>query len=172
MKKRIISLMLWCMATLISSPSYGQNFDPRTTLGQMISAFQMCGPPQAYQMLSPALFKLVAMQTGGSGCYSAIASAGPITGMQVLQSQQFPVGPLYSVRVSHQSGSVIWLIGFNKFTNKIEYLNFQPDIGVNQASGDIRVGLPSGQGPSTDDEREPNPNAEKSECQLYPAMCP
>jgi hypothetical protein len=108
-----------------TSQTTAQVFDPRPSLSILVSAFQRCGPPQAYQLLSPYLFSLVAQQTSGQGCYPAIAAAGPITGMQVIDSATFPAGPLYVVRVTHAAGPVDWFIGFDRISSKVIYLTFQ-----------------------------------------------
>lgn len=143
--------------------------DPRQPLSVLIAAFQNCGPSSAYQMLGPYLFQIIAQQTGGSGCYPQIARAGPITDMQIVQGQQFPVGPLYVIRVQHSSGvRADWFIGFNQVTGQVEYLSFQP---VQGPPPTIAAGpSPSSGGPST-----PPPvdgSAGNGEgCELYPAMC-
>ncbi len=123
------------------------------------------------------MFELVASQTGGSGCYAPIAAAGPITNMQVLQQAQFPVGPMYLVRVTHQAGPVDWFIGFNQFNGKIEYLSFQQVQGGGGGGGNpsIQTGpSPSAGGPGTGAPPPPpktdggNP---AEECQMFPTMC-
>jgi hypothetical protein len=147
-----------------SSTAPAQQFDPRLPLGQLISAFQMCGPPQVYQMLSQQLFILVAQQTGGRGCYPQIAQAGPVTGMEILSQQQFPTGPLYIIRVTYQAGAAAdWFIGFNQHDGKIESLTFQPA----QAHPE----------PKPEPKPRPTPPPDPVEgsggdgCDLYPAMC-
>jgi hypothetical protein len=160
-------------AVLFSTASSAQGFDPRAPLGQIIQAFQMCGPPAAYQLLSPQLLSIVAQQTGGRGCYPQISQAGPITGMQVLAQQQFPIGPLFIIRVSHAGGSVDWFVGFNQMTGRIESLTFQP---AQQQPPTIPDGpTPSGGGsPSPRPSPSPNPSPGPSGgdgCDLYPAMC-
>jgi hypothetical protein len=162
---------------LFATPIHGQQSDPRAALGQIIQAFQLCGPPHVYQMLSPQMLQLVAQQTGGSGCYPAIRAAGPITHMQILQQQQYPTGPIYLIRVTHQSGPVDWFIGFNQFTSQIEYLSFQPP----QTGTSIQTGpSPSagGPGPVTSPlPTLPQPpgggvgGGQTDGCSLYPAMC-
>src|SRR5690348_11489019 len=95
-RARQILAMVLALAFLSSAlPVRAQGFDPRPVLGQLITAFQNCGPPAVYQMLSPQLFLTIAQQTGGQGCYQQIRAAGPIQNMQILDQRQFPIGPLY-----------------------------------------------------------------------------
>lgn len=168
--KNIGLMRIVVIATAIAflmSKSASAQFDPRQPLNILIAAFQRCGPPQAYQMLSPYLFQVVAQQTGGRGCYQEIASAGPVTQMQVIQSQQFPIGPLYVIRVDHSSGiKADWFVGFNRVTGQVEYLNFQ---NAQSITPTIERGpSPTEGGPST----PPVDRGGSGEgCDLYPAMC-
>lgn len=155
--------------------AFAQAFDPRPALGQIIQAFQNCGPPPVYQMLSPQLFQIVAQQTGGSGCYAQIQQAGPITNMQVVSQQQYPVGPLFVVRVSHSSSiTADWVIGFNQFTSKIEYLTFQ---AVPQNQPPVTIPAPSPGGPTGGGGPPPSPPSGTPStpsgdgCDMFPAMC-
>lgn len=146
-----------------------QQFDPRATLSTLISAFQNCGPPQAYQLLSPQLYQLIWMQTNGMGCYPQIRAAGPVQGMQIVGQQQFPIGPLFAIRVRHQMTTVDWFIGMNQFTGRVEYLNFQqaqggtppPDIETGPRPGGSGGGVPTPPGTGDGDDG----------CTLYPSMC-
>lgn len=115
---------------LISSSVHAQIPDPRKSLANIIEAFQNCGPTQAYQALSPYLFQAIGNQTGGTGCYQQIAAAGPVTKTEIIETQTFPLGPLYIIRVTHSTGiRADWFIGFNVTTGKIEHLTFQPVVG-------------------------------------------
>jgi hypothetical protein len=157
-------------ANLTGAASAQSGEDPREVLGMLISAFQNCGPPQAYQVLSPQLFNLIAAQTGGSGCYAPIRGAGPVTGMQVIQSQNYPIGPVYLIRVTHQAGPADWFIGFNRSTGRVEYLSFQ----AAQPGTTIETGpSPGAGGPSPSDSPTPPPppGDDPDGCSLYPAMC-
>jgi len=169
------TFMMVTVVLAITSPASAQGFDPRQPLGAIISAFQNCGPANVYQMLSPQLFNVVFQQTGGSGCYSQIAAAGPIQNLQVISQQNYPLGPLFVIRVAHPSIVVDWTIGFNQFTSKVEYLTFQsaqntpvlPQPGPPQTGGSPPVGgtppPPQGGSPTTSDGSDG--------CDLYPAMC-
>lgn len=165
------------LATSWTSPAPAQQFDPRVPLGQLISAFQMCGPPQTYQMLSQQMFMLIAQQTGGQGCYAQIAQAGPVTSMAVLAQQPFPIGPLYIIRVRHQGGAVAdWFIGFNQMNGKVESLTFQ---AAQEQRPTIETGpTPEGGGspaPGPKPQPTPQPDGDSTDggdgCDLYPAMC-
>ena len=170
-----------------------QQFDPRPVLSTLITAFQQCGPPQAYTLLSPFLFTLVSQQTNNMGCYAAMAAAGRITDMQVIDSAMFPAGPLYIVRVTHVAGSPVdWFIGFDKFSSQVIYLTFQsgsPGSSPSVAAGADRnanLGLvkpPSKRdddASSSDDDPtkpddEPKPSNKKKttdSCKKFPQMCP
>lgn len=166
-------------ASIFASPARAQGFDPRPSLGQMITAFQRCGPPAAYQLLSPQMFQIVAAQTNGAGCYRDIAGAGPVLKMEVLQQADFPIGPLFLVRVTHQGGPVDWFVGFNRFSGKIEYLSYQQIQGTPPS---IQSGpAPSAGGPGTD-ATPPVRSAPRGgtgdkggsqpeECSMFPTMC-
>jgi hypothetical protein len=129
-RMRAVAFLIAMACVFRASPVVAQQFDPRPSLTNILTAFQRCGPPQAYAALSPYLFQIVAQQTGGSGCYAFIAAAGPILRMEVIDSRIFPIGPLYIVRVTHSAGPVDWFIGFNQITNQIEYLQRVPIIVV------------------------------------------
>ena len=181
MRKFITGIIMLALASLTPMKVQAQAFDPRQPLAILISAFQNCGPPQAYSLLAPQLFSMVYQQTGGSGCYSDIAGAGPIAGMQMLGAQDFPIGPLYLIRVAHQGGAVAdWFIGFNRSTGQVEFLRFQAP----QQSGpppSISAGpAPTGSGPSPAPAPVPAPvgggggggtSGGNPGCELYPAMC-
>ena len=154
-----------------------QVFDPRPTLATLISAFQQCGPPQAYQLLSPYLFTLVAQQTGGQGCYGPIAAAGVVTKMEVIDGATFPAGPLYIVRVTHAAGPVDWFIGFDKISSKVIYLTFQSVIngptpsvaaGANSSANLGLVKPPPKPEPPADE----TDKSKSAACKKFPQMCP
>ena len=174
--KRFKFLLMSFFSLAASAPSYSQGVDPRPVLGAIISAFQNCGPPNVYQMLSPQLFNVVGQQTNGSGCYAQIAAAGPVQNMQVVSQQNYPLGPMFIVRVAHVSFAVDWIIGFNQFTGKVEYLTFQsaqqppvlprvdpPTPGTPPSPGSTTPPPPSGGSPTT--------TSGSDGCDLYPTMC-
>lgn len=148
-----------------------QVFDPRPILSQLIQAFQMCGPPQVYQILSPQLFQIVAQQTQGTGCYQQISAAGPVQSMQVISQQQYPIGPIYVVRVNHPGTTADWIIGFNQFTSKVEHLTFQAAQGAPVNLPPIAPGprRTTPQTPSPPTDKPPNTSGDG--CDLFPAMC-
>jgi len=157
--------------------------DPKQTLLTLTAAFQVGGPQPAFQWFSPSVFQLVYLQTGGSGRYPAIAQLGAATGAQVYGRQEFPVGPVFAVRVQHQVGAVDWYIGFNRVTNQIEYISSQmatggppqiaaPPIPTNNPPQVQTPAAAPAQTPAAGP-RPPAPGGPQSEaCKLYPAMCP
>lgn len=172
MRRTITGLIMLALTSLMPMKAQAQAFDPRQPLAILISAFQMCGPPQAYSLLAPQLFNGVYQTTGGTGCYQDIAGAGPVSGMQMLGAQDFPIGPLYLIRVSHQSGAVAdWFIGFNRLTGQVEFLRYQapqqsgppPSINTGPSGG--------GSGPSPAPSPAPTPGGNNDGCDLYPTMC-
>lgn len=170
--KAFLGVAIW--ASLIG-PSRAQ-VDPRTILAQMISALQICGPPAAYQMLMPQLFQIIYQQTGGSGCYADIRAAGPIVNMQVLAQQMFPVGPLYIIRVQHQSGvTVDWFIGFNQFQNyRIQLLMFQTAAGAAPTINTGPLNIARGGSDTVDPPPPVNSQTQTPQpasCSLYAGMC-
>lgn len=182
MRARAVMAFVMFLATLAApTGANAQGFDPRPVLHSLISAFQNCGPPQAYQVLSPQLFQLIAAQTNGQGCYPQIRAAGPVQNMQVIDQRQFPIGPLYVVRVFHPNFAVDWFIGFNQFTSRVEYLSFQAAQGQppTVATGPTTPigGQPSGGGgggqppPSGGQPPGGGGGSGGDGCDLYPAMC-
>jgi len=177
--KRIM-LSFLMSASVLPTAASAQGFDPRVPLAQIVQAFQICGPPAVYQMLSPQLFQIVAAQTGGRGCYVDIAAAGAITGMQVIDQREFPVGPVYAIRVTHQSGaSADWFVGFNRSTGRIEMLTYQNVFAQNPLPS-VLNGPTNPLGGSTNpgnrqpiDPKPPAPDTSKQSqgCNLYPDMC-
>lgn len=150
--------------------------DPRPILGQLIQAFQTCSQPQVFQYLGVFVYQSVASQTNGTGCYPNIAAAGPVTNMQVINVNQLPVGPVFAVRVSHQSGTVAdWYIGLSNVTNKVEYLTFVaanmnaplPDAHRGPVGQD---GKDRGQIPQPA-QAQPPPDDAPSECKVFKTMC-
>jgi hypothetical protein len=146
--------------------------DPRPPLAALIHAFQHCGPPQVYQMLGQQVFQAVEAQTQGRGCYPQLQQIGPVVGMQITGHQQFPVGPLFSVRVQHQSGvATDWFIGMNLYTNRVEYLTFQASQGGAPPPDIVTGPRPGPDGGGSPRPSPPPPGASDDGCALYPAMC-
>lgn len=104
--------------------------EPRRTLSTLIAAFQNCGPAIAYQMLGLQAFQIVFQQTGGTGCYPAVRQLGPVQQIEIVNTTQYPVGPFYTLRVTHQSGDKsYWQLGLGTATNKVEHIsvfNYEP----------------------------------------------
>jgi len=155
-----------------SAQQFGTNTDPRPILGQIISAFQNCGPPQVYQMLGMQLYQVVWNQTMGRGCYQEIARAGPVSQMVVANNSMLPDGPVFAVRVTHSSGIVAdWYIGLSNFTGRVEYLTFTGAGAAmpNASQGPVdNSGQPTGKIPEV---VPPVVNTSVPECDLYKAMC-
>jgi hypothetical protein len=179
MRRAQRSIFLFSLVVLLwsSSITVGRaQPNPTVILGEMISAFQNCGPPQAYQMLAPQLFQIISLQTGNAGCYPQIRAAGPVQNMQIIGQQMFPIGPLYIIRVQHPSVTVDWFIGLNQFTGQIQFLTFQPAAATMPtiATGPTPSGGGSAQSapapaPSAPTQSAPTPAP--STCSLYAGMC-
>lgn len=169
-RRLMLTLAVAAGAAAVMTAAHGQQPDPRQVLATIISAFQNCGPPQAFQWLSPQLYQSVYMQTGGSGCYWPIRQAGPVSSMQVMSQQQFPAGPVYQIRVQHPSTAVDWFIGISQFSGRIEYLNYQAAQGP---PPDISTGPTPDGGPSPPPDTPPTnePSDDTDGCTLYPSMC-
>lgn len=169
MRAMVLGLFAWLAA---ATAAESKDIDPEDSLRNIITAFQRCGPPEAYQALSPSVFQAVAQQTGGSGCYAPIAAAGPIQDVELIEEREFPVGPLYVMRVTHQSGPPAdWFIGFNNTTGKIEYLTFQAVVGGKSSS--IAKGPdPNSGGIAKPKVVKPPPPTTSEACKKFPVMCP
>lgn len=167
-----ITLLQGILLYIPAKTASAQPFDPRNPLGVLISAFQNCGPPQAYAVLAPPLFQAVYHQTSGRGCYPQIAQAGPVVNMQVVHTQQFPIGPLFVVRVAHHSVAADWYIGFNQFTGQVIHLNYQPAmISAPPPPPPIDQPPPNPDGPTPGSTPGPSGGEASDGCRLYPAMC-
>ena len=184
MKIRGVGYLLCSLAAIVARPSVAtaQDFDPKPVLKSVIEAFQHCGPPAAYQVLSPNLWSIVWQQTGGTGCYGPIAAAGPVTKLEVIDSKTFPLGPLYVVRVYHGDVPADWFVGFNQATGKIEYLTFQsvaPGLKPTVTQGPDPAKTLGGSGPKPPEpdpkpkpDPKPNLTAIEEACAKFPVMCP
>lgn len=152
---------------LLVTTAQAQQPDARQVLASIISAFQNCGPPQAFQWLGAQLYQTVFLQTGGTGCYPQIRQAGPISNIEIMSQQQFPAGPLYQLRVQHPSITVDWFMGVSQFTGRIEYLNYQA------AQGGPPPKIETGPNPDGGPSPAPNPEPGQKDdgCALYPSMC-
>lgn len=182
MKVHVYVLALTISLGSLSAPSAAKaQGSPEQYLFQVISAFQNCGPPQVYQALSPQLYQQVFVQTQGSGCYFQIQQAGPVQNIVMVGSQNFPVGRMFQLRVSHPNTTVDWFMGVNHITGQIDYLNYQ-NLVVGSPAPTIETGpVPDG-GPSPaptietapvpDDGSNPAPTSTSADgCDIYPAMC-
>lgn len=146
---------------------------PEQFLYTMISAFQNCGPPQVYQSLSPQLYQQVYFQTQGSGCYFQIQQAGPVQNIALIGSQNFPIGRLFQLRVSHSNTTVDWFMGVNHVTGQIDYLNYQNLVSGSPAPTIATGPTPDG-GPSPAPVIQSTPSTSPTStdgCDIYPAMC-
>lgn len=173
---RITTIALTATLLCCTWRAEAQEFDPRPALSTLISAFQQCGPPQAYQLLSPYLFSLVAQQTGGRGCYAPMAAAGVVTKMEVIDHALFPAGPLYIVRVTHVAGPVDWFIGFDQTSSKVIYLTFQsvttgPSPSV-AAGADQSANLGLVKPPKPVKPVDESSDSKSASCKKFPQMCP
>jgi hypothetical protein len=175
--------MFFCLIAAVggaATPAAAQpGGDPRPMLFQLIAAFQQGGAQPAFQSLSPAMYQTVWSETGGRGFYPLLAQLGLVTGGTVHGRQEFPVGPVYAVRVQHQFGASDWYIGFNRLTNRIEYFASQPAVS-NQPEPRLdtppppRIDAPPPrQEPRDTPAKTPpsKPTESTAGCDLYPTMC-
>jgi hypothetical protein len=165
----LFAIFAMAVAPSAQAQSFTQQTDPKPILYTLIQAFQNCGPPQAYQLLGVQLYQYISMQTGGSGCYVPIRDAGPVAGMEVTGVQNFPAGPVFSVRVSHQGGTTAdWFIGLSNFTGRVEYLNYQ----AAQSNTPITPQtLPNHRSDGGDNIPNPPPKTPTKGCEMFPTMC-
>jgi len=164
----------WAFSTqALYAQQFTNHTDPRPVLGQLISAFQRCGPPIVFQYLGAQLFQTIAFQTGGSGCYPSIASAGQVINMQVINGNQLPAGPVFAVRVTHQSGIIAdWYIGLSNYTGKVEYLNYVA-ASADTPLPDAHEGPTNDDGGSAGEITQPDvkPANQSNDCKTYKTMC-
>ncbi|MTH66039.1 hypothetical protein [Paracoccus shanxieyensis] len=121
--KLLASLLI---ALSIPTASNAQS-QPDKILASLISAFQKCGPPEAYQVLEQNVFNIIASQTGGMGCYQAIAVAGPAIDMDLIDQKDHNDGTMSLYRARHAGGNIIdWTIGIRPSTGKVYFISFTP----------------------------------------------
>lgn len=138
--------------------------DPRNILASMIQQLQTGTPNPTWY--GPQLWQTIAMQTGGSGYYPALAALGPVTNINVVSSQGLPGGAIFNLIATHQAGQSTWFMGIGTMSNRIEYANFN-----------VGSSLPPQQIPNPTSTPTPNPapptnpGSSGGACSLYPDLC-
>lgn len=163
---KVILVVAGCLAAspLAAQQTYTEA-QKKLILGQLINAFQVCGPPSAYQLLGQAVFQAVAMQTQNTGCYPYLQMLGRVQDVSRTASEEYPAGPVEEFEVQQQNGTSYWQMGISKFTGKVEWLTVNsqrvPVPAFPKAVADVDTGGTKKQ-PKHD---------EPAGCQLYPQMC-
>lgn len=136
--------------------------DPRQILNSVIQQLQTGTPnPNWY---GPQLWGTIFNQTGGSGVYPQLANLGGVQNINIITSQALPQGDIFNMVAQHQNGQSIWFIGIGRFSNRIEYANF--NIGTTPPSNPIPNPTPNPTPTPT-----PPPTPDGTACQLYPDLC-
>jgi hypothetical protein len=152
------------------SASYAQSLDPRPYLLNFIRQMQTGTPSQG--LIGPALWNLIAQQTGGSGYYPVLAALGPVTEIAVQQQVDLPQGTVFAMTSRHAQGICGWHIGIGSMTGKIEYSSF--------FVGSSPPALPAGPSPAPSPGQPPGPTPQPTPskppsdtpaCQKYPDLC-
>jgi hypothetical protein len=136
--------------------------DPRQILNSVIQQLQTGTPnPNWY---GPQLWSTIFNQTGGSGVYPQLTSLGAVQNINIVASQALPQGDIFNMVAQHQNGQSIWFIGIGRFSNRIEYANF--NIGATLPSNPIPNPTPN---PTPTPSQPSTPDG--AACQLYPDLC-
>jgi hypothetical protein len=172
----LLSIFAWVTVPSARAQLFNQQTDPKPILSALLQAFRNCGPPLVYQTLGVQLFQNIFMQTGGTGCYLVIQSAGPVVGMETTGVQNFPAGPVFSVRVSHQGGTKAdWFIGLSNFSGKVEYLDFQTAQSTTPVTPQSLPQHQSGDGGNIPNPTPPGSTSANQVptkgCEMFPSMC-
>lgn len=138
--------------------------DPRPVLAGMIQQLQTGTPNQMWY--GQQLWQTIAMQTGNTGYYPALAALGPVTDIAVIGSQALPGGAIFNLIATHQGGQSSWFIGIGAQSNRIEYANF--NIGANLPSQPIPNPTPA---PTPNPSAPTNPSNDGGACSMYPDLC-
>lgn len=117
----LLGLVALALALVLTTPARAQ-FDPRTTLMQMILQLQTGTPNPGWYGVD--LWQTMAMQTGNSGVYPILVQLGPVQQVTVTGQMPLPTGQLYTLTAHHQNGVSTWTIGISSLTRRIEYANF------------------------------------------------
>lgn len=95
--------------------------DPRMILQGVIQQLSTGTPNPTWY--GPQLWAAILAQTGNSGIYPQLVTAGLPTSIMVIQQQQLPQGIIFKMQSQHASGMGFeWLLGLNAFGNRIEYM--------------------------------------------------
>lgn len=113
---------LLCVSALSLATTSADAQDPRQVLQGVIQQLQTGQPNPGWY--GPQLWQTIAMQTGNTGYYPALAQLGPVGNVSINQQIQMPAGPVYSLTAQHSNGTSTWQLGISTLTNRIEYANF------------------------------------------------
>ncbi|MGY3296717.1 hypothetical protein ACVWY1_001138 [Pseudomonas sp. TE6288] len=164
MNKRRIGLMVGWLVIVTSLFFNAAKADPRPVLAGMIQQLQTGTPNQMWY--GPQLWQTIAMQTGNSGYYPALAALGPVTNITVIGSQGLPGGAIFNLVATHQGGQSTWFMGIGALSNRIEYANF--NIGANLPSQPIPNPTPT---PTATPSTPTSPSNDGGACSMYPDLC-
>lgn len=151
--------------TLLLSPTAARAQDMQQILLGIIQQLQVGRPnPDWYGF---QLWETIHMQTRNTGgVYPQLVQLGRATNAVVEQQIPMPQGMLYSMRATHEHGTSIWNLGYDRIRNRIEYADFN--------IGPQSMPLPSASQPATPTaprgQDQPADRASEA-CRRFPSLC-
>jgi hypothetical protein len=143
-----------------ASISLAQDMSPIPLLSSVITQLQEGRPDST--MFGDQLLRTIGEQTHNTGRYDVLAALGPVTQINLAQSQDYPNGRLYSLQAQHSNGLSVWTLGINSISRRVEYANFNV---VTAAQSQVLA-----QSPTVVD-RPRNTVAPSAGCKIYPSLC-
>jgi hypothetical protein len=173
-----VCLLLGSLLICGSSARAHAQADPRNILAGVISQVQTGTPNPAWY--GPQLWHTIAMQTGNTGIYPQLLVLGPVTNISLLQQQELPQGWLFAMTATHLLGESNWILGIDRFSNRIEYVSFYVGPGPNTLphpgpTPPVVTGPtppPTPRPAPNPDPPNPGPAVQDSEaCRKFPLLC-
>lgn len=70
--------------------------------------------------LSVSLWHVIQTQTNNTGRYKQFEVLGPKSKLEIVERKEIPQGTWFTIKVTHQKGVSLWVVGWNRGTGKIE----------------------------------------------------
>lgn len=92
--------------------------------------------------ISDQLWNMIQVQTAGTNKYEVFSALGvPELSLDVLDQKHLEVGTLATVKVTHQNGTSLWFVSYNRLTRQIDASSVTPQLNKQvQQSTPVVVG--------------------------------
>lgn len=104
-------------------------------IATLIGQLQSGGADQ--DAFSPAMWKTIAQQTGGTGRYAQLEKLGPVSSVYLLKQSTDPERKSYDAVATHAAGLSTWHLRIARKTDRIEWLSFHRSDNVLPRPGSI-----------------------------------